>query len=51
MSTTIAERWGELRGIAPLPPIDGLMAATALEHDLTFVTRATDPLVALVYDC
>jgi hypothetical protein len=45
VSTTIAERWGELRGITPLPPIDGLMVATALEHDLTFVTRDTDPLV------
>jgi predicted nucleic acid-binding protein len=44
VSGTIAERWGELRGITPLPPIDGLMAATALEHDLTFVTRDTRPL-------
>jgi predicted nucleic acid-binding protein len=39
ISPTIAERWGELRGARPVPPIDGLMAATALEHDLTFVTR------------
>ena len=46
VSGTIAERWGELRGITPLPPIDGLMAATALEHDLTFVTRDTGPLVS-----
>ncbi len=46
VSATIAERWGELRGIHPLPPIDGLMAATALEHDLTFVTRDTVPLVS-----
>jgi len=44
ISGTIAERWAELRGITPLPPIDGLMAATALEHDLTFVTRDTGPL-------
>jgi predicted nucleic acid-binding protein len=40
----IAERWGRLagdfrrRGIS-LPVIDGLLAATALQHDLTFVTR------------
>ena len=46
VSAAIAERWGELRGIAPLPPIDGLMAATALEHGLTFVTRDTGPLVS-----
>lgn len=26
---------------APLPVIDGLLAATALEHDLTLVTRNT----------
>jgi toxin FitB len=45
VSGTIAERWGELRGTNPLPPIDGLIAATALEHDLTFVTRDTVPLV------
>jgi len=44
VSGRIAERWGELRGISPLPPIDGLMAATALEHDLTFVTRDSGPL-------
>jgi toxin FitB len=40
----IAERWGALRAARPLPPIDGLMAATALEHDLTFVTRDTAAL-------
>ena len=44
VSRTVAERWGELRGVTPLPPIDGLMAATALEHDLTFVTRDTAAL-------
>ena len=47
VSGTIAERWGELRGMNPLPPIDGLMAATALEHDLTFVTHDTVPLVSI----
>lgn len=40
----IAERWGLLSARAfaagtPLPVIDGLMAATALHHNLTFVTR------------
>jgi predicted nucleic acid-binding protein len=25
----------------PLPTVDGLLAATALEHDLTLVTRNT----------
>ena len=37
----IAERWGQLCGTAgrPLPAIDSLMAATALEHHLNLVTR------------
>ena len=37
----VADRWGRLQGEAsrPLPAIDGLLAATALQHDLTLVTR------------
>ena len=40
----IAERWGVLAGQCrlkgrPLKVADGLIAATALEHDLTIVTR------------
>lgn len=31
--------WGKLNGIRPLPVIDSLLAATALQHDLTLVTR------------
>lgn len=47
----VAERWGELAGgaaarRAPLPVIDGLLAATALEHRLTLVTRDTAHLAA-----
>ena len=40
----VADRWGALaggcksKGLA-LPVIDGLLAATALHYDLTFVTR------------
>jgi toxin FitB len=36
-----ADRWGRLMAEAgrPLPAIDGLLAATALQHDLTLVTR------------
>jgi toxin FitB len=42
----IAERWGLISARAkmagaPLALIDGLMAATALHHNLTFVTRNT----------
>jgi len=39
VSTVVAERWGELNAARPLPVIDGLLAATAIEHDLTLVTR------------
>lgn len=37
----VANRWGRLVAIAgrPLPAIDSLLAATALEHDLVLVTR------------
>ena len=48
----VADRWGLLtatarnRGIA-LPVIDGLLAATALEHNLTLVTRDTGQIPSL----
>lgn len=37
----IADRWGQLSALAgrPLPAIDSLLAATALEHGLSLVTR------------
>jgi hypothetical protein len=37
------DRWGRLQGSAerPLPAIDSLLAATALQHNLTLVTRNT----------
>lgn len=36
-----AERWGRVTAAAgrPLPVVDGLLAATALQHDLVLVTR------------
>jgi toxin FitB len=44
VSQPIAERWGALAGQCqmkgrPLKVVDGPIAATALEHDLTVVTR------------
>lgn len=35
----VAETWGRLDVPDPLPVIDGLLAATALVHGLTLVTR------------
>jgi toxin FitB len=49
----VADRWGHLTGSGaarrrPIPVIDGLLAATALHHNLTFVTRNTGDLAATV---
>ena len=40
----IADRWGTIAALAaaqgrPVPVVDGLLAATALHHNLTLVTR------------
>jgi predicted nucleic acid-binding protein len=35
----VARIWGELSAARPLPVVDTLIAATALAHDLTLVTR------------
>ena len=37
----IAETWGRLSTPDPLSDVDGLLAATAITHDLTLVTRNT----------
>jgi predicted nucleic acid-binding protein len=34
-----AECWGRLQAIRSLPEVDALLAASALQHDLTLVTR------------
>jgi predicted nucleic acid-binding protein len=44
VNQAVADRWGRLAAEAamtklPLPVIDGLLAATAVQHDLTLVTR------------
>ena len=35
----VAEAWGRLNVPDPLPTVDAMIAATALVHDLTLVTR------------
>jgi hypothetical protein len=37
----IADAWGRLRARATLPPVDALLAATALIHGLTVASRDT----------
>lgn len=41
ITTVTAEHWGKLMANAkrPLPAIDSLLAASAIEHNLTLVTR------------
>ncbi|TVR16534.1 MAG: type II toxin-antitoxin system VapC family toxin [Planctomycetota bacterium] len=39
IDSDICELWGGLGLQQPAPPIDGLLAATALFHDLVLVTR------------
>ncbi len=41
VTTEVCERWALLNVPDPLPVIDGLLAATALEWDLVLVTRNT----------
>jgi predicted nucleic acid-binding protein len=46
----VADRWGRIAAAAvaaksPLPVIDGLLAATALDQNLTLVTRNTKDIV------
>ncbi len=39
ITPTVADQWGRLGAIRPLSTVDGLLAATAMVHDLTLVTR------------
>jgi predicted nucleic acid-binding protein len=42
----IAQAWGRLNVPDPVPVVDGLMAATALVHDWTLVTRNVNDVSA-----
>ena len=39
VTASVADRWGRLCALRPISTVDGLLAATALVHDLTLVTR------------
>ncbi len=39
VTAEIGDVWGRLSIRQPLPPVDGLLAATAIHHGLTLVTR------------
>jgi predicted nucleic acid-binding protein len=38
---TVAEEWGRMTAVRPLPTVDSLLAATAKVYGLTLVTRNT----------
>lgn len=39
ITQAVADHWGRLSAIRPLSTVDGLLAATAMVHDLTLATR------------
>jgi predicted nucleic acid-binding protein len=41
ITVDIADRWGRLVSATQLPAQDLFLAATALDHDLTLITRNT----------
>ncbi len=49
IDAAVADRWGRLqaRAARTLPVIDGLLAATALQQDLSLVTRNTKDFAGL----
>jgi toxin FitB len=47
VSDDIADEWGRLNAIRPIAVIDGLLAATAKVHRLTFVTRNVSDVAGL----
>jgi len=47
VSADVADAWGRLSAIRPLPVADGLMLATAAVHGLTLVSREAPALADL----
>jgi toxin FitB len=39
VDVAVSDEWGRMSAIRPVPVIDGLLAATAMVHRLTLVTR------------
>ena len=47
VTAAVAEEWGRMHAVRPLPIVDGLIAATARAHDWTLVTRNVKDFVGL----
>ncbi len=50
VDAAVAEQWGRMNAIRPVPVIDGLLAATARANGLTLVTRNVADVAALGAD-
>jgi predicted nucleic acid-binding protein len=52
VDVAVADQWGHLQALAvrPLPAIDSLLAATALQHHLSLVTRKVKDFSGLGVD-
>ena len=47
VDTAVAEEWGKIIAIRPVPVVDALLAATARASGLTLVTRNVDDVLGL----
>ncbi len=50
VTTDVAEQWGSMNAIRPIPVVDALLAATAKVNGLTFVTRNVADVAGLDID-
>ena len=50
VDTAVAEQWGRMNAVRPLPVIDALLAATAKANGLTLVTRNVADVAELDVD-
>lgn len=51
VSQPVADEWGRMNALRPLPVIDSLLAATAKVHGLTLVTRNAADVAGSGADC
>jgi predicted nucleic acid-binding protein len=47
VDNAVADQWGRMSAVRPIPVIDGLLAATALINNLTLVTRNDRQIIGL----
>jgi predicted nucleic acid-binding protein len=47
IDNAVADQWGRMSAVRPIPVVDGLLAATALVNGLTLVTRNDSDVAGL----